>query len=526
MYKHFFKPLFDFFLSLLAIIVLSPFFILFTPIVSVAMKGNPFFIQKRPGKKGKIFGMIKYRSMTNAKDEKGNLLPDADRLTKFGKLMRKLSLDELPEIFNIFAGQMSIVGPRPQLVRDLVFFDGETMRRQNVRPGLTGWAQVSGRNNVTWEEKFELDDYYLFHMSLFVDIKILFLTVFKVFAHKDINTKGMETAEDYGDYLLRVGKINKIYYDRMREYAQLLLEREHYNDEVLHYVQTSHLIGSDKHGYAVLMSVYAKTNLAELKQSLGSIFAQNPAPAETIIVEDGPVSEDVAQYLCNLQSEGKVKLVPLEENVGLGRALAAGTEHCSCEWIARMDSDDICAPDRMEKQTAYLEAHPEVDVLGGNIAEFIDSPDDIVSKRIVPEDHEKICEYLKKRCPFNHMTVVIRKNALEKAGGYQHWHFNEDSYLWARMYLSGARFANLSDTLCYARVGEEMFKRRGGYSYYKSERDLFKFMYKNKIINWLEYQQAKFVRFTVQVLMPSNIRQWFFVKFARSKAPKNIDNQG
>ena len=192
MYKYFFKPLFDFILSFLAIIILSPFFLLFTPIVAIAMKGDPFFVQPRPGKNGKIFKMIKYRTMTNAKDENGELLPDEKRLTKFGKLMRKLSLDELPEIFNIFAGQMSIVGPRPQLIKDLVFFDEKTMERQSIRPGLTGWAQVNGRNNVTWEEKFELDNYYLSKMSLLLDIKILFLTVFKVFARKDINTDGME----------------------------------------------------------------------------------------------------------------------------------------------------------------------------------------------------------------------------------------------------------------------------------------------------------------------------------------------
>lgn len=213
MYKYFFKPLFDFILSLFAIIILLPFFLLFTPIVAIAMKGNPFFVQPRPGKNGKIFKMIKYRTMTNAKDENGELLPDEKRLTKFGKLMRKLSLDELPEIFNIFAGQMSIVGPRPQLIKDLVFFDEKTMERQSIRPGLTGWAQVNGRNNVTWEEKFELDNYYLSKMSLLLDIKILFLTVFKVFARKDINTDGMETAEDYGDYLLRKGKISKEEYD-------------------------------------------------------------------------------------------------------------------------------------------------------------------------------------------------------------------------------------------------------------------------------------------------------------------------
>lgn len=130
MYKHFFKPLFDFLLSGLALIVLSPFFLLFTPIVAIAMKGNPFFVQKRPGKNGKIFSMIKYRTMTNAKDKDGNLLPDEDRLTGFGKLMRKLSIDELPEIFNIFIGDMSIVGPRPLLVQYLPLYNETQARRQ------------------------------------------------------------------------------------------------------------------------------------------------------------------------------------------------------------------------------------------------------------------------------------------------------------------------------------------------------------------------------------------------------------
>ena len=250
-------------------------------------------------------------------------------------------------------------------------------------------------------------------------------------------------------------------------------------------------------------------------------FIQNPAPKEIVIVEDGPVSEDVAQYLNALQAEGKVTLVPLQENVGLGRALAAGTEHCSCEWIARMDSDDICTPDRMEKQIAYLKEHSDVDVLGGNMSEFIDEPNNTVGVRDVPLEHDAICKYMKKRCPFNHMTVIIRKAALENAGGYQHWHYNEDSYLWARMYLSGAKFANIPDILCYVRVGKDMYRRRGGYKYYKSERDLFKFMYKNKIINRFEYQEAKFIRFIVQVLMPNSVRQWFFKTFARSKNERN-----
>ena len=151
------------------------------------------------------------------------------------------------------------------------------------------------------------------------------------------------------------------------------------------------------------------------------------------------------------------------------------------------------------------------------MSEFIGDTSNVVGVRKVPLEHDDICKYMKKRCPLNHITVIIRKQALEKAGGYQHWHFNEDSYLWARMYLAGAKFANIADIVSYARVGKEMYQRRGGYSYYKSERDLFKFMYKNKMINWFEYQQAKIIRFVVQVLMPNSVRGWFFKTFARSK---------
>lgn len=517
MYKHFFKPLFDFLLSLLAIIILSPFFLLFTPIVAIAMKGNPFFVQPRPGKNGKIFKMIKYRTMTNAKDENGELLPDEKRLTKFGKLMRKLSLDELPEIFNIFAGQMSIVGPRPQLVRDLVFFDEETMKRQSVRPGLTGWAQVNGRNNVTWEEKFELDNYYLSKMSLLLDIKILFLTVFKVFARKDINTDGMETAEDYGDYLLRVGKISKEYYDKMREYAKVLLARGHYNQEVLHCVQAAEDKSTDYFKYSFLMTVYKNTNLENLKQSIDSMLNQTTAAEQIIIVFDGPVPEKVSEYIYELKNKNDElwTVVELKENKGQGLAARAGMAQCRNDLVARMDDDDIMIPTRIEKQIAYMQEHPQIDVLGGNIAEFIGDISNIVGKRILPSKNQDILRYQKSRCPMNQVTTIMKKFKVDSAGGYQHWHFNEDSYLWARMTLAGCEFANLQEILCYVRVGEDMYRRRGGYKYYKSERDLFKFMHRNGIITYVEYIKAKLIRFVVQVLMPNGVRQWFFKTFAR-----------
>lgn len=217
MYRKVVKRLFDIAASGIAIIILLPFFILFTPIVSIAMRGNPFFIQKRPGRNCKIFKMIKYRTMTNKRDACGNLLPDYERLTRFGSFMRKLSLDELPELLNILKGDMSIVGPRPQLVKDMVFFDDNIMRRQSVRPGLTGLAQVNGRNNTSWEERFEYDLKYIEKITFFKDMKIILKTVVKVLGKSDVSTEGMATSEDYGDYLLRTEKISMEEYDQKTE---------------------------------------------------------------------------------------------------------------------------------------------------------------------------------------------------------------------------------------------------------------------------------------------------------------------
>lgn len=268
--------------------------------------------------------------------------------------------------------------------------------------------------------------------------------------------------------------------------------------------------------YSVLMSVYKNTDKNEFVECIDSLKVQDPAPKEIVCVIDGPVAGELAEQIQEYGKDPLFVFVPLKQNVGLGNALKEGTAHCSCDWIARMDSDDICAPDRMAKQVAFLKSHPEVDVLGSNIAEFIGSKDNVVSERKVPAEHDAICDYLKKRCPFNHMTVCIRKSALEKAGGYLHWHYNEDSYLWVRMYLTGAKFANIEENLVFARINEATFQRRGGYKYYKSERDLFKFMYKNKVIGYFDYLVAKAIRFVVQVLMPNRVRQWFFKTFARS----------
>lgn len=208
MYRYFFKRIFDFVLSLIAIIILSPVFIIVSILVRIKLGSPVIFKQRRPGKDCRIFTMFKFRTMTNNRDEDGKLLPDSERLTKFGSFLRRTSLDELPGLFNILLGHMSIVGPRPQLIKDMVFFDDETMRRQSVRPGLTGLAQINGRNNISWEDKFNYDLEYINKYTLWLDIKIIFKTVFKVFKKEDINTDGMATAEDYGDYLLRTGQLS------------------------------------------------------------------------------------------------------------------------------------------------------------------------------------------------------------------------------------------------------------------------------------------------------------------------------
>lgn len=202
MYAKFFKRFFDFFLSLTALIILSPVLLILTVATAIAMRGNPFFVQPRPGKKDKngqekIFKLVKFRTMSNQKDENGNLLPDELRLGKFGKMMRSLSIDELPELWNICRGDMAIVGPRPLLVKYLPLYTEQQRQRHNVRPGLTGYAQVRGRNAISWGEKFRLDNEYINHITLKGDVRILLETVRAVLGKKGISSSGSATMEEF-----------------------------------------------------------------------------------------------------------------------------------------------------------------------------------------------------------------------------------------------------------------------------------------------------------------------------------------
>ena len=224
MYSRCLKRFFDFCCAFAAICCLSPLLVALTILGAVKMKGNPFFTQPRPGKDEKIFKLVKFRTMTNEKDANGKLLPDDVRLTAYGKFLRSTSLDELPELFNILKGDMAVIGPRPQLVRDMVFMTPEQRKRHTVRQGLSGLAQINGRNAVTWETKIAYDLEYIKKITFLGDVKIILTTLNKAFIKRsDITEENCDTATDLGDYLLASGKITREEYDRGQEEAKRLV---------------------------------------------------------------------------------------------------------------------------------------------------------------------------------------------------------------------------------------------------------------------------------------------------------------
>ena len=197
MYKNIIKPFFDFLIAFCLLLVASPLFLLVCLGLFWTQNGNVLFTQKRPGKNERIFSILKFKTMTDQKDQQGNLLPDAERLTHIGKFVRKTSLDELPQLINVLKGEMSLVGPRPLLPEYLALYNEEQKRRHVVKPGITGWAQVNGRNAISWEDKFQFDVWYVENQSFGLDLKILFLTVKKVFKSEGINTAGQATTEPF-----------------------------------------------------------------------------------------------------------------------------------------------------------------------------------------------------------------------------------------------------------------------------------------------------------------------------------------
>lgn len=270
--------------------------------------------------------------------------------------------------------------------------------------------------------------------------------------------------------------------------------------------------------FSVCTSVYRNDKPEFVRVALDSMLVnQTVIPAEIVLVQDGPVPQELSVVLDEYESKYSevMHIIRLEKNGGLGNALKLGVENAKYDLCARMDSDDICVPDRFEKQLTYMEAHPECDIVGGQMTEFIDTPDNIVGRREVPLTNEGVYEFMKSRCALNHVTVMFRKEAVLKAGNYQDWFWNEDYYLWVRMMMAGCKFANIPDVVVNVRSGADQYARRGGKKYFDSEIGIKKLMLKNGMITRKEYIVNYVERFIIQLMLPNKVRGWVFRNFAR-----------
>jgi glycosyltransferase involved in cell wall biosynthesis len=269
--------------------------------------------------------------------------------------------------------------------------------------------------------------------------------------------------------------------------------------------------------FSVAMAVYRGDNPEHFKLALESVYNQTAPPDEVVLVVDGPVSSDTEEVInFFLSQKDNLKVKRLERNMGHAAARRAGLELCSNELVALMDADDISLPHRFAEQLSCFEQMDDVSVLGSLIAEFSEeSAPDLVRK--VPERDGEIKKYLKSRCPFNQVSVMLKKSEAERAGGYLDWYHNEDYYLWIRMCLNGAGFYNLQKVLVYARAGKALYERRGGWAYFVSEYRLQKYMLQKELISPLRFFANIGIRFAVQVVMPNRLRTAFFRRFAREK---------
>ena len=274
--------------------------------------------------------------------------------------------------------------------------------------------------------------------------------------------------------------------------------------------------------YSVLMSLYYKEKPEFLKQAIRSMIDQTIKPDEIVIVYDGKLTPELYQTMDEFINKFPELFTIIEnkKNIGLGLSLNRGLEVCRNEFIARMDTDDISLLDRCEKQLNLFKKNSNLDICSGYIDEFIGEPGNIVSTRCVPKNNEEIYEYIKKRCPINHVAAMFKKKSVINAGGYLDCFWTEDYYLWIRMYEKEAIFANIDNPLVLVRMGKEMYQRRGGKKYFKSEVFLQNYMLKKKIINYHTYILNIIKRFIVQILLPSKIRGIVFRKYARRKCEK------
>lgn len=499
-----------------AIVVFSPLYLGVALLVRTKLGSPVLFTQDRPGLIGPdgketVFKMYKFRSMTDERDENGELLPDDVRLTKFGKWLRNTSLDELPEAFNILNGTMSVIGPRPQLVRDMVFMTDEQRIRHTAKPGLSGLAQVNGRNAISWEDKIDWDLKYIEKVGLKEDLKIIFETVKKAFIKQEgITQDDMATAEDFGDYLYRVGKVDKENYDKKQVEARNILKNSHGNKNDESRIEAVKQSAVQKK-YSVLMSLYKKEKPDYLRLALDSMLRQTIEPDEIVLVEDGPLTEELYDVLNDYPMIHRIKN---ETNLGLGLALNVGLKECRNELVARMDTDDCSKSDRCEKQLQRFLEKPYLAIVGSHIDEFVGDTSNVISQRIVPTTSEEIYEFAKKRSAFNHPAVMYSKTAVLENNGYSDLKRNQDVDLFGRMQFEGYKAENIDESLLWFRSSEELAKRRKSWqntwSYIATIRKFWKMGYSS----FIDYAMVGIAQ-TGMYLMPVKIQNLIYKKFLR-----------
>ena len=270
--------------------------------------------------------------------------------------------------------------------------------------------------------------------------------------------------------------------------------------------------------FSVVLCVYSADEPAWFDLAVQSILNQTLPPAEVVLVVDGPVGPELETVISRYQQISCFKVIRFPENRGHGAARNAGLETCCWDLAAMMDADDISMPDRFEKQLKLFAENPKLSAVGGQIVEFKNTPEQIIGYRIVPQTHSTICREMKKRCPMNQVTVMLKRSDVRQAGGYREWYCNEDYYLWLRMYLAGMEFANTGEVLVQVRAGNGMYRRRGGWRYFLSEAKLQQFMLRSEIIGPMTWLWNVAKRAVVQLLLPVGLRSMVFQKFAREKS--------
>lgn len=372
-YEKYGKRILDIACATAAIVVFSPLYLGVAALVKLKLGSPVLFTQDRPGLIGKdgketVFKMYKFRTMTDERDENGELLPDDVRLTKFGKWLRNTSLDELPEAFNILNGTMSVIGPRPQLVRDMTFMTKEQRARHTAKPGLSGLAQVNGRNGISWEEKLDWDRKYIQNVSFAGDVKIIVDTVKKAFIKQEgITQDDMATAEDFGDYLLRMGKVSSKEYMMNQNKAKMILNGDDENERIPNLV-------------SIIMPSY---NTAQyIEKTIKSVLDQTYTNWELIIVDDCS-TDNTDEVVKNYLTDKRIKYLKNEQNSGAAVSRNRALREAKGQWIAFLDSDDLWMPEKLEKQICFMKEkgyffsytdYEEINAEGNRTGTFVTGP--------------------------------------------------------------------------------------------------------------------------------------------------------